>query len=326
MPTLNDSHIDELADARGRFFGRAPVRGWPKPISVSFHRSSLREVLGDVLEGKPAVHQLGPTDMDFEIQAPWATHGSSAGHVRPRRSIFEDFLSLGAASDAAINAFASRFGPLLIYCRVERVPTTDHLIIHENSEVWRYFARCMKSFLRIAAAVHSGRSSDPSDWDIIGNTPFPIQAYKGRRDELEARPRTDLLREDYPFETEELWRAAAAFVRRGQERNREMWTRLLNALIEFGRTRPSIIWDGTGNTAKPRMVFSGPYLLSYLTLQLCLTAMKQDAFVVCSYCRQEYSSIRAPKAGQRNFCPDCRKTGVPVRVAQRTHRERLRKS
>jgi len=321
MASRNDPRIDELADARGRFFGRAPVQGWPKPIDFNFHRHTFR----DILEGKLTAHAMGPMDMNFTIHAPWAAPAPPAGHVKARRSVFEGFLSLGAAPDAVISDFASRFGPLLIYCRIEPASAERQLVVHESSEVWRYFARSMKSLLRIAAALHVGRRSDSSDWDSIGNCPFPVANFVEQRSERELRPDSELLGLE-PFVTGQLWRAAASFIRRGSERNRAMWARLLNALLDFGRTRPWVIWDGSGDAAPPRMVFSGPYLLSYLALQLCLTALKQDAFFVCSFCRREYSPIRAPKAGQRNFCPDCRKAGVPVRVAQRTHRERLRQS
>jgi hypothetical protein len=114
------------------------------------------------------------------------------------------------------------------------------------------------------------------------------------------------------------------FVRKGSDRDRKMWARLLNALMELGRVRPWLVWEGTGGSV-PKLMFSGRNLLSYLALQLCLRASKHDAFAVCSYCEREYTSAeRAPKAGQRNFCLDCRNNGVPVRLAQRSRRERLR--
>src|ERR1035437_9541804 len=117
----------------------------------------------------------------------------------------------------------------------------------------------------------------------------------------------------------------AHFVRKGADRDPKMWARLLNVLLELGRVRPWLVWEGDGSSARPNLAFSGPNLLSYLALQLCLRASKHDAFAVCCYCNQPYTpSERAPKAGQRNFCQDCRKRGVPIRLAQRSRRERLR--
>jgi|ERR1035437_3296697 hypothetical protein len=95
----------------------------------------------------------------------------------------------------------------------------------------------------------------------------------------------------------------AHFVRKGADRDPKMWARLLNVLLELGRVRPWLVWEGDGSSARPNLVFSGPNLLSYLALQLCLRASKHDAFAVCCYCNRQYTpSERAPKAGQRNFC------------------------
>jgi hypothetical protein len=119
----------------------------------------------------------------------------------------------------------------------------------------------------------------------------------------------------------------AYFVRKGSDRDRKMWARFLNALLDLGRVRPWLVLEGAGSSARPKLVFSGPNLLSYLALQLSLSASKHDAFAVCSYCNRQYAPMgRAPKTGQRNFCPDCRAAGVPVRVAQQARRERLREA
>ena len=104
-----------------------------------------------------------------------------------------------------------------------------------------------------------------------------------------------------------------------------MWARCLNVLLELGRVRPWLVWEGAGTSGRPKLMFSGRHLLSYLALQLCLRASKHDAFAVCSFCNHQYTPAgRAPKTGQRNFCSECRESGVPVRVAQRDRRARLR--
>jgi hypothetical protein len=313
MPDLNDPVIDELRDVEGRFLGRAPVQGWLKPISLTFQRPTLR----DLIEGKRPVDVSGPTDLAFMLHTPWAAPKPPVGHVRPSGAVFDEFLALSDAPVAEIHKFASRFGPLMIYCRPE--PSTDRAteIIHERSEVWRYFSRCMRSLLRIAASFHSHRRPDFSDWDAIGNCPLPVYNARWRIKDA------DVLN-PLAFQPEESWSAGVFFVGMGEQRDREMWVRLLNCLLQLGRARPFVTLEGSGKSARPRMVFAAPRLLSFLALQLCLTALKADAFDVCGYCHREYTGKRAPKTGQRNFCPECRKARVPGLLAKREHRARAR--
>jgi len=316
MPDLNDPVIDELRDVEGRFLGRAPVQGWLRPVSLTFHRPTLR----DLIEGKrPIDPRGGPTDMAFVVHTPWAAPSPPVGYVKPSRRVFEKFLSLGSASDAEIQAFASRFGPLMIFCVPEPESSTDGKteLIHERSEVWRYFARCMTALLHIAASVHANRRPEPADWDTFGKCPFPVLSAKGRIKDA------DVLN-PLAFQPEESWSAMAYFISVGEHRDREMWTRLLNCLLQLGRARPFVTWEGSGKSARPRLVFAAPRLLSFLALQLCLTALKADAFDVCGYCYCQYTGKRAPKTGQRNFCPECRGNGVPGLLAQREHRARVR--
>ncbi len=206
---------------------------------------------------------------------------------------------------------------LLIFREIEKWKVLpSKLVIVESCEIWKYFALSMRALLRIASCFHADRKSDPSDWDQIGACPASLvpQAEKHR----------DLL-SPTSLSGEAAWLAMVHFVRKGADRDRKMWARLLNVLLELSRARPWVVWEGDGSSARLNLVFSGPNLLSYLALQLCLRASKYDAFAVCGYCHQEYTPMRrAPKTGQRNFCPDCRRRGVPVRLAQRSRRERLR--
>lgn len=54
---------------------------------------------------------------ELEFGVPWSAEASKA--IKPSRRILEDFLSLAGKSEAEIHRFASRFGPLLIYSRIE---------------------------------------------------------------------------------------------------------------------------------------------------------------------------------------------------------------
>ncbi len=307
--------MDQLRDIEGRSFGKAPVQGWLKPISVDFHKPTFR----DFLQGTVVTDGGGPTDMHFIVHAPWAAPLRPTGYVKPSSRVFEDFLGLDSASDSDLHKFASRFGPLLTFCRAD--PTSDQQteVIHERSEVWRYFARCMRALLHIAVSVHDNHKFDRADWDAIGNCPFPVLSVRGRiKDETVLNP---LL-----FQPEEGWSAMTFFIANGEHRDRHAWASLLNCLLQLGRARPFIIWEDAERMVRPRMVFGGSRLFSYLALQLSLIALRHGTFSTCSFCSRHYSSERAPKAGQRNFCPECRKNGVPVLLAQRDLRNRVRGS
>src|SRR5438876_7915143 len=111
----------------------------------------------------------------------------------------------------------------------------------------------MRSLLRIASCFHSDRRPDPADWDRIGAFPGSLAppAEEKPYDPLSATPRGG----------EEAWTAMAFFVRKGSDRDRKLWARFLNALLELGRVRPWLIWEGAGSSARPKLVFSGANLL-----------------------------------------------------------------
>jgi hypothetical protein len=308
----NRSRLDDiLRDEAKDMLGRTPAQGWPKPERVELsaaRRTSARDWRN------PYSAEL--TDLEFVLQPPRARFPPQAHRVRPSPDILERFLRLADAPVQQIHKFATRFGALLIFCRIEERKIPGKLFIVESCETWRYFARSMRSLLRIASCFHTDRKPDPADWDQVGVHPESwVPARSKLRDPLSPTSSGG----------EEAWIAMTHFVRKGADRDRQMWALLLNVLLELGRVRPWLVWDGVGSARRPKLLFSGPNLLSYLALALCLRASKHDAFAVCSYCNQQYAPLgRAPKAGQRNFCPDCRTSGVPVRVAQRSRRERLR--
>jgi hypothetical protein len=302
MRSPNDPLIDELRGREGNLFGRAPAQEWVKPETVILREKTFRHVMeGSLKEG---------SELEFVI--PWSAQPARC--VRPSKDMLEGFLCLAVASNTEIHKFASKFGPLLIFCRVKECD--DHAVIVESCEVWRYFSACMKSLLHMAASFQSGLSARSADWDVIGSCPMAVA-------------RTAVENYDWlnpsPIQQEKSWKVMASIIRGRRNRDRAMWARLLNSLLGLGRVRPWVNLDGSGASARAQLTFTGPNLLSYLALHLCLAASKHDEFAVCSHCNQEYSPTqRAPKAGQRNFCPDCRANRVPVRIAQRSRRERLR--
>ncbi len=306
MSSLEQPAIDEPRDVDAQLPGVAPAHAWLKPVRVT-----LKAIKGR--EGVPV--DIPPYLPESELEFVVYIDGFAPTSVQPiksRKEILEDFLRLASATDAEIHSFASKFGPLLIFPRTDSGAETpgkvDQKIFIETCAVWRYFASCMGALLRIAASFRSGRTANPQDWETIGNFPS-IQV---PRDPEVGSP-------------EYYWIRELRRIREVNHQNRTVWARLMNTLLLFGQARPWIIYQESG--ALPRMVFSGPSLLSYLALQLYLEASRYDAFAVCSYCNREYQRLRrAPKTGQRNFCPDCRATGGPVRMGQRLRAQRLRKA
>jgi hypothetical protein len=333
MPRRKDYFREPIiGDPARHLWDRTPAQTWFKPDRVTLSTHTIR--LGNDHRKKSSMDspfsrlqllaELGARSgpelqqqvsvLEFVQDPHWRESAPRTNLVQPHPGIFERFLRLADAPDHELHEFASRFGALLVFGRIDLLKPQKYVIV-ESCDVWRYFAASMRCLLSIANCFHHDRRPDPADWARIGASPTSLAPAKSEA--------LDLL-SPYASGAEETWVAMAHFVRSGSDRDRKMWTRLLNVLLELGRVRPWLLWERSAGT-RPELVFTGPSLLSYLALQLCLRASKHDAFAVCSYCHREYAPTeRAPKAGQRNFCPDCRASGVPIRMAQRSRRERLR--
>jgi hypothetical protein len=334
MPRRNDYFRGPITGDPARYlWDRTPAQSWYKPDRVTLSTQTI--LLGDensqkssmdapfsrlrllaelVAPSRPKLQQQ-VSALEFVQDPHWRESATRTNPVRPHPVIFERFLRLADAPDHEIHEFASRFGALLVFCRIDLLKVPGKFVIIESCDVWRYFAASMRCLLSIANCFHSDRRPDPADWARIGACPASLVPAKSEAPDLLS---------PYGFGAEEAWAGMAHFVGKGSDRDRKMWTRLLNVLLELGRVRPWLLWERSAG-ARPELVFTGPSLLSYLALQLCLRASKHDGFAVCSYCHRQYAPAeRAPKAGQRNFCPDCRARGVPIRMAQRSRRERLR--
>jgi hypothetical protein len=172
----------------------------------------------------------------------------------------------------------------------------------EYCEVWRYFARVMGAVLRIATNIRRGARGPTAEWHVIAQMPKAMSSEEGNEIHPH-RLRNQLV------ETVE-WSASAVYLGLpGNPKLREarsVFLRLLNNLLGLGMVRPWIKWPAT--PSQPHMVYSGHSLFSTLALQLCLNVMRLDSFVICSACQEPYRpEKRGPKAGQRNFCPECRR-------------------
>lgn len=301
MDTHRKSQLDEFRNRDGLLYTPtllSPV--WFRPDRVQLITRPLS--VGKMMRGEPL-----PFGTELHISQASGETGKPA-RVRPAPDVLERFLDLADASDATLAEFARRYGGLGAFKSAGHGKKSDI----EYCEVWRYLARSMWALLMIARRLYVGSPAARADWDAIGNVPPVIRVLFNER-------KGDPLRGEYH------WYVMTYFVAKGSSRNSAMLLRLLNSLVELGGVRPWLQWPGGARC--PQLVYSGPALLSHLALQLCLRVAKVDALYICSHCSHEYPRVgRAPKSGQRNYCPECRKAGEPGRYALRDHRRKQREN
>lgn len=316
MTTEDDFLADQLRDAAGGFTGLMPVQAWirPKKVSIEFPRSTT--TLNEIIEGHSAA---GVPRLIFEVETPSLARRPSAAEVKPRAGLLDRFMGLSSAKPEALGSFAEKYGPLMAYSRVAYDTDVKVLSLTEDCEVWIYFAKSLRALIHIAAKFSAGAPPRRDDWEVIADTPAAVSNGVDNKN--------DIL-DPMSVSGETDWSARAHYIRiRGGVFNdgHAMWLGLLNALLSLGRVRPWMLpTKDISGRSRPQLVFNGPNLLSYLSLQVCLVVARQSEFALCSHCQMQYTSARAPKSGQRNYCPECRDRGVPWREAQRDRRNRLR--
>jgi len=173
--------------------------------------------------------------------------------------------------------------------------------------------------LRIAVRMDKHKSGLKEDWSVLAKPPHVMR-------QTARKSRGELLKQTV-VSNEENWLALAHFASKEHQQNQRMLMHFFNTLLGLGYVRPWIVWSGAESQSRPRLVYSSGSLLSYLALQICLRAARVDAFVVCVHCQKEYLPVeRAPKFGQRNFCPECRNLGISKKYALQDFRKRRRNS
>jgi hypothetical protein len=306
-----DEAMAEFLQDKGEFFGRSLSADWLAPDSVELSHGMLR------IRG---------------IRQYWS-RGSPRRSTRPPPGLLDSFMALADdssetvtlrsvlrprinRSDERICRFATRYGGLQIFFKPTahaKWPDTEHI---EYCDVWRYFARVARAMLRIAAGLHHERSGPKEEWQDIYQLPQVMRQTAHKSNPVLLHP--------FPQGDEENWLALAHFVAKDSQQNRTMFGHLVNTLLGLGCVRPWMTWPPVG---PPKITYSSRSLLSQLALQLCLRLTKIDAFLVCTHCQKLYSPlVRAPKAGQRNFCLDCRRLRVPKAYALKDFRQRQRQS
>ncbi|MEO5924832.1 MAG: hypothetical protein ABIR70_13510 [Bryobacteraceae bacterium] len=307
MMRSNEIALADHFDENGRLATTTTATEWARPYRVEIVDYSDPLPFGRA----PKVYE--PTLKLFrypEDKAPYV--------VRPRVDLLERFIDLGDATETQLRNFASRYGGLDVFGSQEyklkgELQRTNASF--ESCNVWRYFARVMFASLRIASRKRQDGEDSRADWETIATVPSIVSQIADNRDKL--------LKLGYRDDPELHWAISTRFLQKEGFRHRFTLVDLFNQLLALGKVRPWLLWPEDGTRA--RVVYSSPRLLSYLSLQLCLRVGKVNAFVVCSHCGREYTPTqRAPKANQRNFCPECRKAGIPKKYALKDYREKQR--
>ena len=306
-----------------KLLSRTVVDRWQKPKQVHLIPADTIPVgdqIVDFIKRPRDLTRLQRGHSRIVLQWDEADSNNPKELVKPPASLLQSFMKLADGSDARIRDFAERYGGLGVFGDLEQGAPSYRMI--EFCDVWRYFAKAIRSLLSIATTVNSKDVGTAEEWDSIRFFPRIMKDVKLT---LVERVSFQVVPEEY--EGEKGWITQAHFAHKSDTyKNRAMWRRLLNVLLSLGQVRPWILWAGKHNEGRTRLVYGTPSLLSYLALQVCLLAVGQPDFVVCSVCSSEYVPMRVPKAGQKNYCPECRKNGAASRLGQRKRREMLRQT
>jgi hypothetical protein len=309
MKRNDEITMAEFYNEKGEVFGRTLGAEWTPPSRVA------------MFDGELTIQSTNQ----------YRTGTNSGPLIRAPHGLLDSFVDLGSASkarntlgflvakcpsDEKICRFATRYGGLHVFYRMTRTtkwPLTEHI---EYCEVWRYFAHAVRALQRIASALYKGESGSKEDWYVIHRVPSVMGETAQRSSRGSLQP--------FIMDDEENWLALAHFVAKDSQQNSVMFGHLINTLLGLGCVRPWLTWpDASRRVVRPQITYSSRSLLSQLALQLCLRLAKVDAFLVCIHCQTPYSPVeRAPRAGLRNFCPECRGAGVPKRYALKDFRKR----
>jgi hypothetical protein len=275
--------------------------------------SDLSAILTEEGElGRPVDATLWTRQLGVEIRDDRLYYDPSRGaEVGPSRAMFPAFIRLAGAPAAQIADFARSYGVLRI-CE-HGLPCSHNpdshpsiggrgcapLGWHERRsmmptydpvQIWRAFAREAFALTKIADRLLQGHTGHAEDWA----TTF---SRSGRK---------------------------APWWHQHVDVERIIVARTANEWLTIGNVRPVVVWHGSEK--KPTVKLGGDGLFGALALQLALAIGQSLGFAVCVHCRKEYPpTARRPKAGQRNFCPECRAQGIPSRYSLTDYRERVRK-
>lgn len=238
----------------------------------------------------------------------WASGGGE--FVTPPRDLLARFIRLRDGDDSAVLEFARKWGPLP-WCWEHSLPTPHSRECHaalcyERRSYWEpasAYREIARDFARVVTAAERALVNPDGEaallagaelWKII----IPAMSRSQRHAEESAR---------------------ACGLKRSIVQVANSWL-----IPRFG-IAPSLAWDQSSDFASLGFSPLDPCLITTLARRVLGRFM--SPLHHCSGCQREYSEgdrYRAPKRGQRNFCPECRVNRVPQRFAEREYRLRLK--
>ena len=264
-----------------------------------------RGTLDRALSGPP---WLLPGDTELEEQRlvwSYVAMVQRNRRVPARDGMLERFIELADGSAADILRYALHYGVLMICAhglpashRPTRLLNRDlgcrpagwgERKCWEPLERWWHFARQARALLHIANQLRRGFNGNRADWK---------QIYGPR------------LRQTVP-----------EGLKPGNEKF--FLGELLQEWLTLGDVHARVQWQN--DELRPVIGFAGAGLFGALSVQLALSVAGVDGWAICEACHRQYVPMQqCPKAGQRNFCVECRKQGVPQQYALQDYRARKR--
>ncbi len=236
--------------------------------------------------------------------------------VNPSKSLLDDFVGLGRASDEAILTFASING-ICVICQRHRLPIVHSRLIGEYTlDVpyscdefadpipgtptgwYRELALWCRSALNVAAQLHDGKVGSEADWKILDPDFDPLA-------DVLAGPR---FRSKTPNENEQV------------ADQREHLSGLLDQWLDLTGVRTRLEWE-----RRPELRVRSGNVIGAVMTSLVLAITQSKGLATCTSCGRAYPPKRQPSQNRRNYCRDEPCQRAMRRDAQRDRRSRAKR-
>jgi hypothetical protein len=187
------------------------------------------------------------------------------------------------------------------------LPAEEPLAGREPLDAWRTFASQAAATLSFAAKLHDGSPVAAADYEWL---------------ESGARSQQGVV--DMGVGGGLVVLPTPSFPPGEQPRARALVAAVVQQWLLLGSVVPRFSWSEVGRFSLASASAEKPTLFGVLASQLMFAVAQSDRQALCSGCARLYfRPVRRPKAGQRNYCPDCGKRAAD-RDAQRSRAQRLR--
>lgn len=282
-------------------------------------------------------------DGELLIGTPKPQDGGRGRRAPASGPALPEFAALARSTDPgeAVVEFVQRYGRLHL-CREHERPIFPHhrdcsqldpeplaLWIARSEEVWR--------LLHTAESLKAGEQPDPFEvrHSVHKESPFParrLEVEKTLREfrELDAHAKVEQLHLEMEGWEEE-WEA----IHRRRDRQRHQFLEILPSTPQGWREwlareisghlyeyPVSVGFEIDADDAFQLTLRDSMSVLARVYFELAMEVAGVGRLASCSHCGRPYVPNRAPKRGQRNYCPECREAHVPQRLHMRERRAR----